>query len=105
MNSEDELLGGEGNLEFDDILGEMGVEDIISGSESEEERKGPRFIKASKGKDALNINLDEDEIGDEKKAVAKIQSELLKAFDKHVQKSKGVPDITRAVEANVRTEN
>ena len=53
VNSEDELMGGEGNLKFDDILGGMGIQDIISGSDSEEEsKKGPtKFVWTTKAMD------------------------------------------------------
>ena len=54
VDSENELFAGGASLKFDDILNGMGINDIISGSESEEERKGPKFYRATNLNDILN---------------------------------------------------
>ena len=95
LDSENELFAGGTSLKFDDILNGMGINDIISGSESEEERKGPKFYRATNLNDILTQKkLPEEEEDDEAQSMAKVQSNLLKAYDQHQQKAKGIPDLS-----------
>lgn len=54
-DSEGELIGGAGNLKFDAILDDMGIQDIMSGSESEEESKkgAPKLMFTTKVVDMI----------------------------------------------------